>query len=191
MKLGKYLYKTNYTTKVMLVFLIALIVCIIGNVFDFYVFEVEITDPVEYHFKILTVNSILSGFSLTNLGILISVSGDQLIEKLKGTDILVKRNVLISYSIIFGAISIIISLVFVVNINLKINDTLKIYLDNFMFILEMLSLYLSIIYFLLSVRKMIQLLSYIYIPKKVYTCDKINKIKKQMEESVNFEEDDD
>ncbi len=184
MKLSKYLYKKNYYIKVCFVLIISLLICLIGNIFHVYIFVINIRDPIEYHFKILTVNSILSGFSLTNLGILISVSGDQLVEKLKGTDILLKRNTLISYSIIFGSVSIFISLLFVVNINININSVFSTYIGNYFFILEMLSLFISIIYFLLSVRKMIQLLSYLYVPKKIYTCDKVIKIKQQMEDSV-------
>lgn len=189
MNFSKYFYSKNYYAKVILVMIISLLVCLIGNIFHFYIFIIDITDPIEYHFKILTVNSILSGFSLTNLGILISVSGDQLIEKLKGTDILLKRNILISYSIIFGSISIMISLIFVVNINININEVLGNYIENYLLILEMISLFISILYFLLSVRKIIQLLSYIYVPKKIYTCDRISKIKKQMDDSVSSEDD--
>lgn len=183
-KISEYLYNKNYTFKVILVLIISLIVCLIGNIFHFYLFVINISDPIEYHFKILTINSILSGFSLTNLGILISVSGDQLIEKLKGTDILVKRNILISYSIIYGSFSIFISLIFVVNIDIKLNKVLLGYISNYFLILEMFTLFLSIVYFLLSVRKIIQLLSYIYIPKKTYTPEKYNRIKQQMEDSI-------
>ena len=191
MKISKYLYKKDYYVKVVIIMLIALIICLAGNLSGKYIFSVEINDPVEYHFKILTINSILSGFSLTNLGILISISGDQLVEKLKGTDILLKRNILISYSIIYGAISIFMSLLFVVNINISIPTIAKEYILNYFLILEMMTLFLSIIYFLLSVRKMIQLLSYIYIPKKIYTCDKIDAIRKQMDESVSETNDSD
>lgn len=168
----------------------SLLICLIGNIGKVYVFKVDISNPVEYHFKVLTVNSILSGFSLTNLGILISISSDQLIEKLKGTDILMKRNILISYSIIFGAISIFLSLLFVVNIGIENDNTIINSIVHFLFITEIVSMFLSIIYFMLSIRKMIQLLSYIYIPQQKYTCDKIQRIKEQMENSVSKEEND-
>ena len=74
-------------------------------------------NSVDYHTDILTVNSIFCGFALTNLGILLTISDDQLIKKLEGTDILQKRNSVIGHSIIFGAISIFISMFWVLKIN--------------------------------------------------------------------------
>lgn len=186
--LRKIVYRKNYMGKVLLLFLFSAIVCAISKFTDFCLFYIDIGNPVEYHFNIITVNSILSGFSLTNLGVLISVSSDQLIEKLKGTDILIKRNILISYSIIFGAISIFISLLFVLNFELAINNIVIELIHEFLFALEICSLILSIIYFLLSLRKMIQLLSYIYVPRNKYSEEKIELIKKQLNDNVSNKE---
>ncbi|MFV0344223.1 MAG: hypothetical protein ACK5JH_15275 [Anaerocolumna sp.] len=189
-KISSFIYKKNYSSKIIYVLIFSLIICLIGDLGKVYIFYVNISDSIEYHFKILTINSILSGFSLTNLGILISISGDQLIEKLKGTDILIKRNILISYSIIFGSISIFISLLFVLNIDIGIDNLSIQIFENWLFILEIVALFLSIIYFLIAIKKMIQLLSYIYVPKQRYTCDKIMKIKEQMDNSSNYNTDD-
>jgi hypothetical protein len=156
----------------------------IGKTFHFYLFIINVGNESDYHSNILTINSVLSGFSLTNLGILISISGDQLVEKLKGTDILIKRNTLISHSICFGAISIVASLMFVLNINIEKFPAVTEFIYGYLFIIEITSMLLSITYFLLSVKKMIQLLTYIYIPKNQFTCEEITRIKEQMKNSV-------
>ena len=41
----------------------------------------------EFHMDILTVNSIFCGFELTNLGILVSLTSDDAVKKLKGTEV--------------------------------------------------------------------------------------------------------
>lgn len=184
--LFNFLYSKNYKLKIILFFIITFFVYLISEITSFYLFFVNIGNETEYHSNILTINSILSGFSLTNLGILISISSDQLIEKLKGTDILNKRNILISQSICFGAISIMSSLMFVLNFNVPMLQKITNILYDYLFVVELTSLLLSIIYFLLSIKKMIQLLTYLYVPKRPYTYDKIQRIRKQMKESVNF-----
>lgn len=184
-KIKEFIYNQNYIQKIVLFLLFTVAIETISKITNYYLFLITIENTTNYHFNILTINSILSGFSLTNLGILISISGDQLVEKLKGTDILIKRNILISQSIIFGAISIFISLLFVLNININISKKVASILCDYFFFIEVFSLFLSITYFLLSIIKMIQLLSYIYIPKKPYTCDQIGRIREQMKNSVS------
>ena len=184
------LYNKNYRRNIVIFFIITFCVFIIGETFHFYIFIINVGNEAQYHSNILTMNSILSGFSLTNLGILISISSDQLVEKLKGTDILIKRNTLISHSICFGSISIIASLLFVLNINIPLVPYLSTMFYNYLFTVEISSLFLSIVFFLLSIKKMIELLTYIYVPKKQYTCDKIERIQEQMKNSVKFDTED-
>ena len=190
-KIKSFIYNTNYVGKIMFMLVFSLILSLWDDIFEYYLIYITVEDSVEYHFNIITINSILSGFSLTNLGILISISSDQLIKKLEGTDILIKRNVLISYSIIYGAISILISLFFVLDLHLVIKGVPISFIGDFFFTAEIIALILSVVYFLLSLRKMIQLLSYIYIPKRKYTAAKISLIKSQMDNSIKEKTDED
>lgn len=141
-----------------------------------------ITDVKGYHLDILTTNSIFCGFALTNLGILLSISDDQLIKKLEGTDILKKRNTVIVHSIIFGAISIFFALLFVLDINIQAirgligNEIVRV-IATFYFYLEIISLCFSIAYFILSIKKMINLLAHIYVPKPKFSEDDICQMK--------------
>ena len=96
----KFLYKQNYITKILAIGLISAILCIFAHKANYIVIPMPQNDIPEYHTNILTINSIFSGFALTNLGILLTMSDDQLIKKLEGTDILKKRNIVIGHSII-------------------------------------------------------------------------------------------
>ena len=184
-QLKSIVYNKNYKSKIIIVLLISVILGFIGYYKNVFIFEYP-PNADDYHMNILTINSILSGFSLTNLGILISISDAQLIKKLEGTDLLNKRNVVISYSIIFGSMSIVASLLFIFKINIAgasifKNSGVLFMCKNIVYTIEMISLLLSILYFMLSVKKMIQLLSHIYIPKKSYSKEKEEKIREQME----------
>ena len=174
----KFLYKQNYVTKILGVGLMAVILCIFAHKMNYIVIPMPQDNIPEYHTNILTINSIFSGFALTNLGILLTMSDDQLIKKLEGTDILKKRNIVIGHSIIFGAISIFISVFWVLKINLGKEYFLVI--REFFFYIEIISLVISIFYFLLSVEKMIQLLNLLHIPRKRYTDKQVDELKKRI-----------
>jgi len=188
-KLGMYIYNKNYLSKLSLCIIISIIICVLIILFND-IFVINLGQDSSYHINIITINSILSGFSLTNLGILISISDEQLVKKLEGTDVLVRRNTVISHSIIFGVISIVCALLFILKSIYSINIPVDLYmfkkiLKTFIFNVEMLSLIFSIFYFLLSIKEMIKLLSYIYVPKQKLSYDKICEIKEQMEKSIS------
>ena len=183
----KFLYKQNYKTKILTIGLIAVILCIFAHKMNYIIIPMPQNDIPEYHTNILTINSIFSGFALTNLGILLTMSDDQLIKKLEGTDILKKRNIVIGHSIIFGAISIFISVFWVLKINLNfliaiIGKECFFVAREFFFYVEIISLVISIFYFLLSVEKMIQLLNLLHIPRKRYTNKQVDDLQKRIYE---------
>ena len=172
-------------TKILVVGLIAVILCIFAHKMNYIVIPMPQDNIPEYHTNILTINSIFSGFALTNLGILLTMSDDQLIKKLEGTDILKKRNIVIGHSIIFGAISIFISVFWVLKINLGfflaiIGKKYFLVIREFFFYIEIISLVISIFYFLLSVEKMIQLLNLLHIPRKRSTDKQVDELKKRI-----------
>lgn len=181
----KFIYKQNYAIKVFLLVLFSALICLVSNKFDYILIPMPQEQVTEYHSNILTINSIFSGFALTNLGILLSMTDDQLIKKLEGTDILKKRNIVIGHSIIFGAISIFISTFWVFRVNfsfLRILFGQRIYnlIKQFSFYVEIWSLIISIFYFLLSVVKMIQLVNLLHVPRKRYSQEQIDKLKEQI-----------
>ena len=181
---SRMLYGKNIKRKVIIIIFFCFILECIEYRFNYQFFVYPQDEELNYHATILTVNSFLSGFSLTNLGILMSISADQLIEKLKGTDILLKRNTVILNSIIFGALSIFVSLAFVVRVDINLKEHVNYFIKNFAFNVEIFSLVISIIYFLVSIKKMSELLSYIYVPKKIFSKSAIEDIRDILDKSV-------
>lgn len=180
----KFIYKQNYVTKLVILALFSVLLCSASHFLNYNFIHMPKKDIAEYHIDILTVNSIFSGFALTNLGILLSVTDDQLIKKLEGTDILQKRNIVIGNSIIFGAVSIFLSMFWVLKINLsfieKIAGKWTEILKEFFYYMEIFSLVISVLYFILSIKKMIELLSLIHVPKKRYTNEQVEDMKNKI-----------
>lgn len=181
----KFVYKQNYFTKVIILCIFALVLCILSDVLDYKFVIMPESNITDYHTDILTVNSIFCGFALTNLGILLSISDDQLIKKLEGTDILQKRNIVIGHSIIFGSISIFISMFWVLKINFKFIENFIAkriigLLQEFFFYIEIISLLISILYFIVSIKKMIELLALLHVPKKRYSEKQVDNMKKKI-----------
>lgn len=181
----KFIYKQNYAIKVLLLVILSALMCWASNKFDYVLIPMPQEQVTDYHSNILTINSIFSGFALTNLGILLSMTDDQLIKKLEGTDILKKRNIVIGHSIIFGAVSIFISIFWVFRVNFSFLKNLfgeAVYnmIKQFAFYIEIWSLIISIFYFLLSVVKMIQLVNLLHVPRKRYSQEQVDKLKEQI-----------
>ena len=181
----KFLYKQNYKTKLIIVGMVSAFLCVLAHKANYVIIPMPENNISEYHSGILTINSIFSGFALTNLGILLTMSDDQLIKKLEGTDILKKRNVVIGHSIIFGAVSVLISVFWVLKINLSffskiIGENRFLLLKEFWFYVEVMSLVISIFYFLLSVRKMIQLLDLLHVPRKRYSDVQVEEMRNRI-----------
>jgi len=183
-----FIYKKNYTSKVVIVVFCAWLLAIITGLCGVEMFEMPIDEVAEYHSNILTINSIFSGFALTNLGILLTISDEQLINKLAGTDILSKRNTVIAHSIIFGTVSILISLINMLGVGREIvdilNDSFKQMILRWGFNIEILALCISVMYFIISIKKIIELLNHIYVPKRKYSGEEIKAMKEQIKNKV-------
>lgn len=67
-QLKSIVYNKNYKSKIIIVLLISVILGFIGYYKNVFIFEYP-PNADDYHMNILTINSILSGFSLTNLGL--------------------------------------------------------------------------------------------------------------------------
>ena len=181
----KLLYKQNYCVKLLLLIGFSILLSQVSKKIGYDIIPMPVYKVDEYHTSILTINSIFSGFALTNLGILLSVSDDQLIKKLEGTDILQKRNIVIGHSIFFGAISTLISVFGALGINLSFLNNIfgeecLALAGKTIFYVEIFSLLISILYFILSIKKMMQLLALIHVPKRRYSEEQIEEMKRQI-----------
>lgn len=97
------------TNRMIQLILFGIVLCILNHKMNYRVIPTPNDTASKYHSNILIINSIINGFALTNLVILLKISDDKIIKKLDGTDILKKRNDIIEKSIVFGMVSMCIS----------------------------------------------------------------------------------
>lgn len=96
-------------------FLFLIFLCILNIKYNILYYP-SVKEIIEYQFNFFTTITVLAGFSFTALGILISLSGNIVIEKLKDTSIVHKLYLNILNSILFLICSSIISLLFILGI---------------------------------------------------------------------------
>lgn len=177
--------KRYYLIRIAIVALISFILSLIRLTLQFSIVPVPQNDIVNYHIQVLTISSVFCGFSLTNLTLLLEVHSEEMTRKLKGTDILQKRNTCISYSIMYGAISAFIAVLWVLRVNsgpvkMLIGTSWASRLKDFLFNIEIISLLLCIIYFMISSKKMIELVNIIHKPQKRMSDVEVRNYKEEI-----------
>ena len=150
----------------------------------------ELNQMKEFQFNLFTVTSVMEGFSFTTLGIILGLSSEPIIKKLKGTTILAKKCESTAKSIFFFIFSGIISLLFIFGIfELEyISKTIKHF-----YILGVLFLILGFIYFIKSVYETYKLIIKIFDISKDEKdrCKRcfVNKENKKDNDDYNLEQD--
>lgn len=124
-----------------------------------------------YQFNLITIDTVFAGFSFTVLGILISLTATEMIQRLKETHILLDQCNNIVDSIIIFIISSIISLWFIMAMysqsvysicsHIKING-LHTKIADILFTLEVGYLFYGILLFMISVKGMVMLMKNIF-----------------------------
>lgn len=146
----------------------------------------------DFQFNIITIVSVFAGFSFTVLGLLISMSSTDAMEKLRETNILSNSCKVITNSIIFFLLSLFVSLYYVLGINnylrklvraVKGSIALFEQIDQILFLYGILLMIIGILLFALSVYKMVVLMNYIFNDNK----KRVQKTLKDYEAAVeNF-----
>lgn len=120
----------------------------------------------ELQYNILTITSILAGFSFSALALLVSISNHELVVKLRGTDLISKRSELVSQSIYGYLTAMLISIYLVSGINNTLIEGLKFMPDITYNIWHKLLVYVQIvvilygtIYLIIATRKILTLIN--------------------------------
>jgi peptidoglycan/LPS O-acetylase OafA/YrhL len=144
----------------------------------------------------ITISTVFAGFSFTALGLLLGLSSEKLIEKVKNTSIISDKVNRIITSIIFFILSVIVSLYFVLGLNDSIFDILSIYeaANKVVYVMGIGYLILGIGYFVYSVYELYDLIKRVYSFNKNSSSKQIEKAKEELENNrknlreANFEE---
>lgn len=134
----------------------------------------------DFYFNILTLNSVIAGFSFTNIGLLLSTADTEVVQKLAKTDIMKKKNDKLISSVIYCVASMLISLPYVLDLGkvagmLFPAGMLEIMANGFYLVIILL-LVLGIVYFISSTIEISKLLDVVYKNQSDLTPEKVNSI---------------
>lgn len=138
---------------------------------------VVVDDP-SFHFNLITVNALFGGFLYTNYSLLLGLLDNAIVEKVKNTKIISKRNAHILKGIIYATFSVIagLYLVLVPPSNSKLFRSIYCFMQN----AEISFMAFLIFYFLLSLKEMSVLVGAIHNDKEAKSDMEIGKLKEKI-----------
>lgn len=131
----------------------------------------------------ITIGTVFAGFSFTALGLLLGLSSEKLIERIKSTSIITNKVNRIITSIIFFVLSVVISLFFILGLNVSMFEKTSFFdkVNSFFYVIGIGYLILGIIYFSYSVYELYDLIKRVYDYNQSNVNIQINKAKEEME----------
>ncbi|QHI72889.1 hypothetical protein [Aminipila terrae] len=169
--------KNRFVLKNIILLAIFFIVEAINIQFNF-IKKYDITNIYDYKFNLFTISSVFAGFSFTVLGILLSISSEEMIGRLKNTGIISNKAKKIMNSAILFCMSSIFSLSFIIGLDCIFINLLghEKFIHGFMSISELGYLLVGIVCFIYAVKEIYSLIV------KAYDYD----IKKYDEQKEKF-----
>lgn len=162
------MYKRN--TVSILIWLVVLIMLSIVNVFYKIIMIPALDIVIQMEINLITISTVFIGFAFTSLGILLGMSSEKLIQRIKDTSIVMSKVLKIARSIVFLLVSVMISLYFVLGINrflFKEESTLGM-VDQSIYVIGLGSLVIGVIFYALSIYELYDLIKRTY----EYSIDK-------------------
>lgn len=153
-------------------------------------------DMTDRQIDFITISTVFAGFSFTALGLLLGLSSEKLIERIKNTSIITNKVNRIITSIILFILSVIVSLFFILGINESIVKELSLQdsVNNFIYVIGVGYLIFGIIYFTYSVYELYDLIKRVYSFNRSNISSQIEKVREEMEknrkalEEANYDE---
>ena len=154
-----------------------LLISIIGFVSShiFHVTFVYLPADSSFHFNLVTINALFGGFLFTGLSLMVGFLDNAIINKLKGTDIIKRRNQHIIKGISYSVISVCASLLFI--LYPETQNPSKAFVRTVLCNFEITYMFFGIAYFLLSLKEISSLVEKLYSGKNhnQETLDKIDQ----------------
>lgn len=155
------------------------------------IFMPKTKNMVEFQFGLITVSTVFAGFSFSVLGMLLGMSSETVMKKLKDTSIVTQKSDKIIQSIMFFCSSGFISLLFIIRIDQYIENYIPSLRNiiEYVFLIEIIFLFIGIVYFVISTWGVFKLIEKIYsynalkyqIKEKEYR-DEIKRVERKLEE---------
>lgn len=141
-----------------------------------------VPDDPSFHFNLITVNALFGGFLYTNYSLLVGLLDHAIMEKVRNTQIIRKRNGHILKGIIYAAISVIAGL-YLVLVPDRASWCLAV-IYRLMQNAEITFMAFLILYFLLSLREMHLLIQMVHHPSGARREAEIEELKDQIRNSL-------
>lgn len=138
-------------------------------------------DESSFHFDLMTVSALFGGFLYTNYSLLVGLLDNKIVEKLKNTDIIQKRNEHIIKGIVYSVISVVAGLLLALKGASKGRITTAICC--FAQSVEIVFLVFCIVYFILSLKEMNALIAALHVPTNKKSENEISELK---DEVINY-----
>lgn len=131
----------------------------------------------------ITISTVFAGFSFTELGLLLGLSSEKLIEKIKNTKIIMDKVGRIISSIVFFILSVAVSLFFVLGLNGSLIDNAEVLsvVDSILYVFSVGYLIGGIAYFIYAVYELYDLVKRVYGYNQKETKQKIAIAKAELE----------
>lgn len=131
----------------------------------------------------ITISTVFAGFSFTALGLLLGLSSEKLIEKIKNTDIIMNKMERLISSIVAFILSVAVSLVFVLGLDISLinNENILLVADSLLYVFGLGYLIGGIVYFVYAVYELYDLIKRVYGYNKIETTKKIANAKAEQE----------
>lgn len=131
----------------------------------------------------ITISTVFAGFAFTALGLLLGLSSEKLIEKIRNTNIIVDKVKRIISSIVFFMLSVAVSLFFVLGLNSSLiaNKNILLVVDSVLYVLSIGYLIGGIVYFIYAVYELYDLIMRIYDYNKKEINHRISIAKAELE----------
>lgn len=168
--------------KVVIMLTIVLVILAVINTKYQFIIVPSSSEMVQRQIDYVTISTVFAGFSFTALGLLLGLSSEKLIERIKNTTIIMKKVNRVVMSIVFFILSVSISLVFILGIDqiISIGENRQIYLSYGLYFLNIGYLIAGICYFVYSVKELFDLIKRIYDYNTSKSNHVIDDAKKQM-----------
>lgn len=173
----------NKGWKVIIVLTIALIILAFGNVRYQFIIVPASSAMVQREIDYVTISTVFAGFSFTALGLLLGLSSEKLIERIKNTTIIMKKVNRIVMSIVFFILSVSVSLFFILGLDqtISLGEKAQVYVIQILYFLSIGYLIIGIGYFIYSVKELFDLIKRIYSYNTSNSNQRISEAKKQIE----------
>lgn len=137
-----------------------------------------------FHFNLITVNALFGGFLYTNYSLLLGLLDNSIIEKVKHTQIISKRNSHILKGIIYATVSVVAGLYLVLTPadGSLPQQVIHCFMEN----TEIVFMAFLIFYFLLSLKEMNVLINAIHNTNGAKTNEEIKQLKEKLGKKRDF-----